>query len=105
MQDEDLKFDEWNKLKKETEKTKKKKYVEIKKIYWVKIGKNIGSEVYGKGKDFAKVVLMINVFYNGSFLGVPLSSKSKNKSGKLYYKFTDEKGKLQVALLGQVKEN
>lgn len=46
---------------------------------------------------------MINVFYNGSFLGVPLSSKTHNKSGKLYYKFTDDKGNLQTALLGQVR--
>ncbi|MFQ6342783.1 type II toxin-antitoxin system PemK/MazF family toxin [Campylobacter sp. VTCC 70190] len=103
MQDENLKFDEWNKLKKETEKTKKKKYIETKKIYWIKIGKNIGSEVFGKGKDFARPVLVINVFYNGSFLGVPLSSKSKNKSGKMYHKFKDDKGNLQVALLGQIR--
>lgn len=103
MQNEDLEFNEWNEVKKEINKAKNKKYVEIKKIYWVKVGKNIGSEVFGKGRVFARPVLVINVFYNGLFLGVPLSSKTKNKSGKLYYKFTDEKGKLQVALLGQIK--
>ena len=37
------------------------------------------------------------------FLGVPLSSKTKGKSGRLYHKFTDSKGKLQVALLGQIR--
>ncbi|EAI7263279.1 type II toxin-antitoxin system PemK/MazF family toxin [Campylobacter lari] len=102
MQNEDLKFDEWNKVKKHIEK-EKNKIVQKQKIYWIKIGKNIGGEIFGKGKVFARPVLVINVFYNGLFLGVPLSSKTKNKSGKLYYKFTDDKGKLQVALLGQIK--
>ncbi|HDV6579268.1 TPA: type II toxin-antitoxin system PemK/MazF family toxin [Campylobacter lari] len=101
MQNEDL-FDEWNKVKKHIEK-EKNKIVQKQKIYWIKIGKNIGGEIFGKGKVFARPVLVINVFYNGLFLGVPLSSKTKNKSGKLYYKFTDDKGKLQVALLGQIK--
>jgi len=102
MQNEDLKFDEWNEVKKHIEK-EKNKIVKKQKIYWIKIGKNIGSEILGKGRVFARPVLVINVFYNGLFLGVPLSSKTKNKSGKLYYKFTDEKGNLQVALLGQMK--
>lgn len=103
MQEYDLKFDEWNRVKKKTEKFKNRKYVEIKKIYWVKLGQNIGTEIYGKGKDFARPVLVINSFYNGSFLGVPLSSKTSNKSGKLYYKFFDSKERLQVALLGQIR--
>lgn len=103
MQEYDLKFDEWNRVKKKTEKFKNRKYVEIKKIYWVKLGQNIGTEIYGKGKDFARPVLVINSFYNGSFLGVPLSSKTNNKSGKLYYKFFDSKGNMQVALLGQIR--
>ncbi|EFR47423.1 type II toxin-antitoxin system PemK/MazF family toxin [Helicobacter cinaedi] len=37
------------------------------------------------------------------FLSVPLSGKSKGKSGKLYHKFIDSKGRLQVALLSQIK--
>ncbi|EAM0153626.1 type II toxin-antitoxin system PemK/MazF family toxin, partial [Campylobacter jejuni] len=94
--------DEWNEVKKHIEK-EKNKIVKKQKIYWIKIGKNIGSEIFGKGRVFARPVLVINVFYNGLFLGVPLSSKTKNKSGKLYYKFTDEKGNSQVALLGQMK--
>lgn len=102
MQNEDLKFDEWNEVKKHIEK-EKNKIVKKQKIYWIKIGKNIGSEIFGKGRVFARPVLVINVFYNGLFLGVPLSSKTKNKSGKLYYKFKDEKGNSQVALLGQMK--
>lgn len=34
---------------------------------------------------------------------VDLSSKTHNKSGKLYYKFKDNKGNLQTALLTQLR--
>ena len=46
---------------------------------------------------------MLGVFFNGTFLGVPLTSKIKNKTGRFYHKFTDSKGKVQVALLGQIR--
>ncbi|EGK5674629.1 type II toxin-antitoxin system PemK/MazF family toxin, partial [Campylobacter jejuni] len=62
MQNEDLKFDEWNEVKKHIEK-EKNKIVKKQKIYWIKIGKNIGSEIFGKGRVFARPVLVINVFY------------------------------------------
>ena len=103
MQDDKEKFDKWNEVKKKTEESQKKNFIEIKKIYWIKIGKNIGKEVFGKGENFARPVLVINSFFNGSFLAVPLSSKTHNKSGKLYYKFKDSKGQIQVALLGQLR--
>ncbi|HDZ5066203.1 TPA: type II toxin-antitoxin system PemK/MazF family toxin [Campylobacter jejuni] len=103
MQNEDLRFDEWNKVKKSIQNNNIKRNLYTKKIYWIKIGKNIGNEVFGKGKDFARPVLVIKTFYNGLFLGVPLSSKTHNKSGKMYHKFKDDKNNLQVALLGQVK--
>ena len=97
------KLDKWNTVKKSVDKKKFKQKIEIQRIYWVSIGQNVGSEVYGKGKDFARPVLVVNVFFNGTFLGVPLSSKAQNKKGKFYHKFIDSKGKMQVALLGQVR--
>lgn len=47
--------------------------------------------------------MVINSFYNGTFLGAPLSSKTKTKKGFLFHKFKDNKGALQVALLGQMR--
>lgn len=47
--------------------------------------------------------MVINSFYNGTFLGTPLSSKTKTKKGFLFHKFKDNKGALQVALLGQMR--
>lgn len=97
------KFDEWNVVKKNINEQKARKQVEIQGIYWIHIGQNVGSEVYGKGKDFVRPVLVLNVFHNFTFLGVPLTSKTQRKRGKFYYKFADSKGKIQVALLGQMR--
>lgn len=101
--DNSAKLDKWNAVKKRVDSSKTKQSVEIQRIYWTKIGQNIGSEVFGKGANFARPVLVISVFYNGTFLGVPLTSKFQNKRGKFYFKFTDNKGTLQTALLGQIK--
>ena len=59
--------------------------------------------MFGKSGIFTRPVLVVNVFFNGTFLGVPLSSKAQNKKGKFYHKFIDSKGKMQVALLGQIR--
>ena len=101
--DNSTKLDKWNAVKKSIDKKKFKQKIEIQRIYWVSIGQNIGSETYGKDKYFTRPVLVLCVFFNDTFLGVPLTSKVKNKTGRLYYKFTDSKGKMQVALLGQIR--
>lgn len=99
-------FDKWNELKKSINKSTKPKSPHKGKIYWISIGQNVGCETYGKGKDFARPVLVlskIQIGYIDSFVGVPLSSKTKNKKGFMYYKFTDSKGNKQVALLAQIR--
>ena len=101
--DNGVKLDEWNIVKKDIDRQRIKKRVENQGIYWISIGQNVGSEVYGKGQDFVRPVLVLCVFFNHTFLGVPLSSKFRNKTGRLYYKFKDSKGRLQVALLGQMR--
>ncbi len=101
--DNSAKLDKWNAIKKSIDTQNFKKQVEIQSIYWISIGQNVGSEVFGKSGIFTRPVLVVNVFFNGTFLGVPLSSKVQNKRGKFYHKFTDSKGKIQVALLGQVR--
>lgn len=100
---QEQRFDEWNEIKKEVDKETKEKQVSIGKIYWCNVGVNVGREVYGKGKQFVRPVLVLNVLPNGTFLGVPLSSQTKNKSGFMFFKFKDSKQNTQVALLGQTR--
>lgn len=96
-------FDEWNEVKKDVDQRKSDKKIIIGKIYWCNVGVNVGREVYGKGNKFVRPVLVLNVLPNGTFLGVPLSSQTKNKAGFMFYKFEDSKQKTQVALLGQIR--
>lgn len=101
--DNKAKLDKWNIVKKQIDNKKFKQKIEFQRIYWVSIGQNIGSETYGKDKYFTRPVLVLSVFFNDTFLGIPLTSKIKNKTGRLYCKFKDSKNKMQVALLGQIR--
>ena len=101
--DNGAKLDSWNAVKKDIDEQENRKKVEAQRIYWVSIGQNVGGEVYGKSGIFTRPVLVLNVFFNGLFVGVPLSSKVRNKRGKLCHKFTDSSGKEQLALLGQIR--
>ena len=99
-------FDKWNELKQAINSTTTRKSPHKGKIYWVSIGQNIGCEIYGKGENFARPVIILSKIQIGkidSFVGIPLSSKITNKKGFMYYKFTDTKGKKQVALLAQIR--
>lgn len=96
-------FNEWNEVKKDVDQRKSDKKIVIGKIYWCNVGVNVGREVYGKGSKFVRPVLVLNVLPNKTFLGVPLSSQTKNKAGFMFHKFEDSKQNTQVALLAQTR--
>lgn len=100
------KFDKWNEVKKQLEQQTGTN-VSNGEVYWLSVGQNLGSETYGKGADFKRPVLVLNKVYIknyiNAFVGVPLSSKTSQKSGCLYYKFIDKQGVKQVALLAQIR--
>ena len=92
-------YNKWNKIKKEIN-NKENKRIKVGKIYWVHVGYNIGSEVYGKGNKFVRPVLVVKQINNiGLFLGIPLSSRNN----KLYYKFIDSKNKVQYAMMFHIR--
>ncbi|MBZ7991787.1 MULTISPECIES: type II toxin-antitoxin system PemK/MazF family toxin [unclassified Campylobacter] len=100
-----MNYDEWNEVKKAINNKEKTKIVKVGKVYWVSVGKNIGCEIYGKGCDFVRPVLVIKtLFISGkkAFLGVPLSSKTYIND-KLRFVFTDKNGVLQSALISQIR--
>lgn len=67
-------YDEWNKVKKETQNNSRKP----RDIFWVKIGQNIGSEEYGKDKNFARPLIVIRKLTSDLFIGIPLTSTIKD---------------------------
>jgi mRNA-degrading endonuclease toxin of MazEF toxin-antitoxin module len=49
-------------------------------IWWCTIGLNIGEEVYGKGSNFARPILIFKRLTKNSFLGLPFTGSEKKGS-------------------------
>lgn len=95
-------YDEWNLIKKELSTKNTKFTFKIREIYWLNIGQNLGYEVYGKGKDFLRPVLVFRKFSKDTFLGIPLTSKLKDDM--FHFKFNPiNKPKENCAILSQIK--
>ena len=71
-------FDNWNNFKKELDHALVKLSFKEREIWWYAAGKNIGTEIDGKGESFARPVLIIRKYGKSSFFGVPLSSQIHN---------------------------
>jgi len=96
------KFLEWIKLKEKLHSNKHKPPLfKEGEIWWCRLGVNIGSEVYGKGKEYTRPVLIINSEGSENCICIPLSSKVKNTKYSCIIKTDDDK--LHTALLFQVR--
>lgn len=95
-------YDKWNEQKKKIEIQTKKFTFKVREIYWMKVGQNIGYEVYGKGNEFLRPVLILRKFSKDSFLGIPLTSQ--DKADMFHFEFIPiDKIKSNNAILSQVK--
>lgn len=94
-------FDDWNKKKIKIDANEDFNHPQEKEIWWVSIGMNIGSEVYGKGEDYTRPVLIINAEGSESFIGIPLTSKVKNKKYSCIIKTDDNL--LHTAMVYQIR--
>ncbi len=100
------KFDEWNEVKKLISKKKRALYIKSREIFWVKIGKNIGDEEFGKGKDFLRPVVIIRQLTNDLFVGVPTTTTIKKDNDyfhKVSYVDVSDKNISSTAMLLQFK--
>jgi hypothetical protein len=96
------KYDDWNEVKKEIEEKEKIFTFKVREIYWMRVGQNIGYEIYGKGDDFLRPVLVFRKFSKESFLGIPLTSQKKDDM--FHFEFTPiNKTKINCAILSQIK--
>ncbi len=83
-------FHDWNKKKIKIDQNQTFKHPKEKEIWWCSIGMNIGGEVYGKGHDYTRPVLVINAEGSESFIGIPLTSNIKNKKYSCIIKTDDD---------------
>ena len=96
------KYDEWNEIKKEMLHQEKKKIFKVREIFWLKVGQNVGYETDGKGESFLRPVLILRKFSKDTFLGLPLTTSTKDDM--FHYKFTlTSNKKVNYANLSQIK--
>jgi len=70
-------FDTWNNKKKLIDSSEKLIGLKQRDVVFIHIGQNIGYEQNGKGEQFLRPVIVLEVFNRGLFLGLPLTSKEK----------------------------
>jgi len=96
----DKNFNQWNNKKRILEQLKVNKFFRERDIWFVYMGENIGNEQCG-GKHFLRPVIVMRVFANKTFFGIPLATKKRKDSVYFYsFVFHDKK---QWALLSQLK--
>lgn len=71
-------FDDWNAQKKDLDSLKRDILFKEGEIWWCAVGLNIGSEVYGKGKDFQRPVLILKKLTRDSCIVLPITTQSKD---------------------------
>ena len=91
-------FDTWNTQKQTIAKLNKKILFEERDIVFIKMGKNIGFEQDGKGKEFLRPVLIYKKFNDDQFIGFAMTSKY-HKQEKFYYKLKED----SYVILSQIK--
>ena len=95
-------FDIWHEKKKYLHlKGKRPPYFSKGEIWWAHLGKNVSSEIAGKGRDFIRPILILQRVFGNACMAVPLTSKLKK--GNYYFTFFDVKNNSQSALLTQIR--
>ena len=97
-------FDSWNELKKHLHQKDAIIGIKERNIAFVHMGKNIGSEENGKDEEYLRPVVVLKVFNRHSFLGVAMTSQTKE--GRFYFPFVfTHKGReyQSTAILSQIK--
>jgi mRNA interferase MazF len=91
-------YDQWNQQKKRLQAMEARRLFKQRDIWWCALGYNIGDETQGKGKNFARPVLIYRKFNAHIFIGFPLTTKIKESAHYHYFEFH---GRPQALMLSQ----
>lgn len=94
------KLSSWFKLKSVLGVKEKPVLFREREIWWCSIGINIGDEQNGKNESFNRPVLILRKITKTSFVGLPMTSKSK--TGSWYVPITLH-AKTSIVLLHQIR--
>ncbi len=96
-------FDSWNKIKKtiDINNNDSAPFYNEREVWWCSLGLNIGFEQDGKGKDYARPILVIKGFSKQVLLCLPLTTKQKE--GKYYSNVDLKDGIQRKVILSQIR--
>lgn len=94
-------FDDWNQIKKVIHTKMDRLFFREGEIWWVSLGVNIDYEIDGKGKIYARPVIIAKKYNQFSFLAIPLSTSGKVNKYKV--PIGSIAGKDAVANLSQMR--
>jgi len=98
-------FDEWNVLKQNIDSKKVEITIRVGDIRWIMFGTNVGSEIDGKGQQFLRPGLIINVIGHDLALVIPLTSKEKQLPRYIPFKTNGHYGSLCLHQMKVVSQN
>lgn len=94
-------FDEWNVLKQKLDGiVHRPPYVSEGDIWWLNIGKNVGSEMNGKSVLFSRPAVILKKLSHGFYLVAPTTTKTKAGT---WYVSIRQKGIRMVVCLHQIR--
>jgi mRNA interferase MazF len=72
-------YNDWNKKKQEIHSSEKTEKIYFKEgqVWWCSVGLNIGDEVYGKGENFKRPVLVVRKLSKNLCIALPVTTKQK----------------------------
>lgn len=72
-------------------------------IWWCAIGENVGTEINGKGVNFARPVIIFKKFNRFSFVSIPLTTKDHSKKFPDWCLHFNFQGKNEYAMINQIE--
>ena len=93
-------FDKWNMKKKKLDKNKRDLLFKEGEIWWCSFGVNIGEEVYGKGENFRRPVVILKKLSHNSCIVMPTSTKKREGS---WYHHLNVQDKDRFVLMHQIR--
>jgi mRNA interferase MazF len=93
-------FDIWNQEKQKLDTNYRTLLFKEGEIWWCSLGMNIGEEIYGKGSEFSRPVIILKKLSNNSCVVLPVTSQAR--SGTWYFTFNSNKQD-RCAILNQIK--
>jgi len=69
-------------------------------LWWCVLGRNVGTEIYGKGDNFKRPILILKKLNTGSLFAIPLTSQIKIGS---WYVPVVHDGKERTVILSQAR--